>query len=289
MKCELADLLEMLDLRPGHRLLEINPQDAAGVVEFGRFVDPSGAVVSLPAGKLGSAPAVRYDRLVAWSAPSSLPGEWVAHVAPGGLAVVPVLLAPLAMAEAVARIRLDPDGRPEVTDLSTTPLFTRAAPGEPPERFVDGAVLRPDGRWWWISAEWLHGRDHGVAVDLLDLLLHRPRRRPSPIGAGRDTAHLVGYLLARRPDGMLTAGLGDLPAGIGCALPGSLAVLAGDSLVSGGTPEALDGLLDWITEWRSAGRPALTDLWPRLTPRRDTWELEFGMPELPTQVPSPFA
>jgi hypothetical protein len=278
----------MLELRPGHRLLEINAQDATGAVAFGEFVEPSGAVVSLSAGKLGSAPAVRYDRLVAWSAPSALPAHWVAHVAPGGLAVVPVLLAPLAVAEAVARIRLDAEGQPEIVELIPTPLFTRTVPAEPPERFVDGAVLRPDGRWWWISAEWLHGRDHGVAVDLLDLLAHRQRRRPSPIPPGRDTADLVGYLLARRPDGMLTAGLGDLPAGIGCALPGSLAVLAGDSLVSGGTPEALDGLLDWIAEWRSAGRPALTDLWPRLVPRRNAWELEFGMPDLPSQVPSPF-
>jgi hypothetical protein len=288
LKCEPTDLVQMLELRPGLRLLEINGQDGAGSVAFGQFVDPSGAVVSLPAGKLGSAPAVRYDRLVAWSAPAVLPAHWVEHVAPGGLAVVPVMLAPLAVAEAAARLRLDQEGRPEVVDLAPTSLFHRVVPSGPPERFVDGAVLRPDGRWWWISAEWLHGRDHGVAVELLDLLAHRQRRRPSPVAAGPDTADLVGYLLARRPDGMLTAGLGDLPAGVGCALPGSLAVLAGDTLVSGGNPEALDGLLDWISEWRSAGRPALADLWPRLVRRRSAWELEFGVPEMPSQVPSPF-
>jgi hypothetical protein len=283
LACDPGDLVDLLDLRQGHRLLEINAQDAAGSVTFRERVGCSGEVVSLPASKLGSAPAVRYDRLVAWSAPSALPSQWIEHVAASGVAVLPVLLAPLAVAEAVARVSLGADGQPAVTDLAPTRLFDNGSPSEPPERFVDGAVLRPDGQWWWISAEWLHGRDHGVAMDLLDLLARRQRRRPSPVDSVRDRTNLVGYLLATRPDGMLTAGLGASPAGIGCALPGSVAVLAGDSLVLGGTAEALDGLLDWIAEWRAEGRPGLTDLWPRLIPRRSAWELEFGRPEIPVQ------
>jgi protein-L-isoaspartate(D-aspartate) O-methyltransferase len=283
LACDPSDLVDLLDLRQGHRLLEINALDAAGSVTFRARVGCSGEVVTLPASKLGSAPAVRYDRLVAWSAPSALPSQWIEHVAPNGVAVLPVLLAPLAVAEAVARVSLDAEGQPDVTGLVPTRLFAHRSRSEPPERFVDSAMLRPDGHWWWISAEWLHGRDHGVATDLLDLLARRQRRRPSPVASVCDHTDLVGYLLATRPDGVLTAGLGGSPAGIGCALPGSVAVLAGESLVLGGTAEALDGLLDWIAEWRAEGRPGLADLWPRLVPRRGAWELEFGRPEIPTQ------
>jgi len=189
--------------------------------------------------------------------------------------VAPLPMAPLAAADALVRIQLAKDRSPMVTAVVYDALLCvpGGVPGVP-DRFVDAEVLLGGDRCW-VSAEWLHGRQEADAVAVLAMLHDNQRRQPGPLAGDEDGRDLFAYLLASRPDGMISAGLGGPRAGLGCALPGSAAVLHGHELVIGGADEATDGLLDWIEEWRLSGRPGLRAFRASLHRRNSMWDLRF--------------
>jgi hypothetical protein len=265
----------MLDLRQGHRVLEIGQGDAARTAALAERVGTQGEVVSISPADAGTARGGPYDRLVAWAGLLALPTRWVDDLAQGGVACVPLPVAPLAAVDAAVRVEVSPGVLPTVSAV-VPDAFLRVPDSVHgvPDRFVD-AAMTVDGQPWWISAEWLHGRHEDDAIDVLALLRDHQRRRPDPLDDTEDSRALVGFLLANRPDGMLTAGLGGPSAGVGCALPGSAAVLFEDQLMVGGTDEAAAGLLDWIEEWRSSGRPGLPAFRPYLQRKYTAWELHF--------------
>jgi hypothetical protein len=270
-----AVLLELLDLRQGHRVLEIGQGDVRRTAALAERVGTQGEVVSISPADAGTARGGPYDRLVAWVGLLVLPTRWVEDLAQGGVACVPLPVAPLAAVDAAVRVEVSPGGLPTVSAVvPDTFLRVPDSVHGVPDRFVD-AAMTVDGQPWWISAEWLHGRHEDDAVDVLALLRDHQRRRPHPLDDTEDSRALVGFLLASRPDGMLTAGLGGPSAGVGCALPGSAAVLFEDQLMVGGTDEAAAGLLDWIEEWRSSGRPGLPAFRPYLQRKHTAWELHF--------------
>jgi protein-L-isoaspartate(D-aspartate) O-methyltransferase len=270
-----AVLLELLDLREGHRVLEIGQGELWHTAALTEQVGTQGEVVPISPAGAGTAPGGPFDRLVAWMGLAALPTRWVEHLADKGVASVPLPVAPLAAVDAAVRVDVTPGGQPTVNAVAPG-AFLRLPDNMDgvPDRFVD-AAMTVGGQPWWVSAEWLHGRHEDDAVDVLALLRDHQRRRPHPLADTEDSGALVGFLLASRPDGMLTAGLGGPFAGVGCALPGSTAVLFGDQLVIGGTDEAAAGLLDWIEEWRSSGRPGLSAFRPYLQRKHTAWELHF--------------
>lgn len=72
-----------------------------------------------------------------------------------------------------------------------------------------------------------------------------------------------GYLLARHPEGLASAGTADR-WGLGLVLGDSAAFLRPDDIYVAGTTRAEDQLRALLSEWEQAGRPDHTLLEPHL-------------------------
>lgn len=129
----MAIMLDQLDLRPGHRVLEIGAGTGYNAALMARIVGPGGRVVSVDIdrglvdaarrhlaeagvtgvvlhpgdGALGYAAEAPYDRIVLTVGSGDVRPEWVAQLAPGGR-----LLLPLAVRGTQLSVALDlgPDG-----------------------------------------------------------------------------------------------------------------------------------------------------------------------------------
>jgi protein-L-isoaspartate(D-aspartate) O-methyltransferase len=113
-----AIMLEQLDLRPGHRVLEIGAGTGYNAALMRRIVGPAGRVVAVDIdadlvagaarhladagvdgvelvcadGALGYPPAAPYDRIVLTVGSGDVRPEWVTQLAPGGRLVLPLAI-----------------------------------------------------------------------------------------------------------------------------------------------------------------------------------------------------
>jgi protein-L-isoaspartate(D-aspartate) O-methyltransferase len=110
-------MLRLLDVQPGHRVLEVGTGSGYSTALLAHLVGPAGQVISLDIdpemvtrtrrllaldgrtnvtvlhadGRLGHPPGAPYDRLVAWAqAPQAIPIAWTEQVHPGGIIVAPL-------------------------------------------------------------------------------------------------------------------------------------------------------------------------------------------------------
>jgi protein-L-isoaspartate(D-aspartate) O-methyltransferase len=129
----MAIMLEQLDLRPGHRVLEVGAGTGYNAALMSRIVGPAGAITAVDIdeelvdraavhlasagvygvdlvvadGAYGYPPGAPYDRIVLTVGSDDVRPEWVAQLAPGGR-----LLLPLAVRGSQLSVALDlgPDG-----------------------------------------------------------------------------------------------------------------------------------------------------------------------------------
>ena len=213
----MAIMLDQLDLRPGHRVLEIGAGTGYNAALMARLVGPAGRVVAVDIdpelvdgaarhlaeagvegvalqcgdGALGHAPEAPYDRIVLTVGSGDVRPEWVAQLAPGGR-----LLLPLAVRGTQLSVALDlgPDGllrSHSVHRCGFVRLRGVAAVSEQ-GAVVDGVAVVPAG-------------DGAVPVAALRTALASPGAlRPCPVPLGpADRADGFGLWLALTEPGTL--------------------------------------------------------------------------------------
>jgi protein-L-isoaspartate(D-aspartate) O-methyltransferase len=140
-------------------------------------------------------------------------------------------------------------------------------------------VIRQDDhqRPWWLSAPWLRdAHHHPKGQELLDHLATDHQAIAGPLEASEDATGFRGWLFATRPQGLTTAALGDPMWRIGYTHPDSAAltdIRTATTTITTGDTSGADALNQWANAWRTAGRPGLNDLTPRLAATTGGWSL----------------
>ena len=303
----IGTMLDLLDARPGHRVLEIGTGTGYSTALLTELVGKAGHVVSVeidPAlatrarhmlradgrhnvelvngdGR-GGAPIMSdpFDRVIAWATVDEIPGEWTHQSAPGAIIVAPVSLTRLAKTHAVVRIRLGPDPSELIGETIIPGGFVEAHDEVLdqwliPPRHVDALVRDDQGRPWWLSAHWLRAEGHQrLGRGLLQELITQSRTVTGPLTAAENGTDFYAYLLATRPSRLTTAALGDPSWRIGVTTSESAAFISagdGQETIHTGGPEALHTLETWADKWRSVGRPGYQGLKLDLHRTEDGW------------------
>lgn len=298
-------MLRLLDVQPGMRVLEIGTGSGYSGSLLSGIVGACGDVVSVDIdpglverarvrhqraghanvevhaadGFHGWASGGPFDRIVGWVTPHVLPAAWVTQARPGAVIVTPVKIADVAGANAVVRCAVDGG---TVRDGALHPgSFIEMAPEVITEfglpiRYVNAVRRSPAGPPWWISARALHDQPATVANHLLANLAHA---EPEPEFVNRqdeDWWSFTTFLLASTTTPASAGGAHGW--GIGIATATSIAVsLSTGALLTAGTHETRHHLTTALDEWRTAGRPDLTDLTPTFTTDEQGWAVRVRL------------
>ncbi|MGQ0718260.1 MAG: protein-L-isoaspartate O-methyltransferase family protein [Pseudonocardiales bacterium] len=306
-QASIMGILRLLELEPGMRVLEVGAGSGYTGALLGRIVGEQGTVISLDIAPSLVARAERkhsehglhnvavhvtdgfggwdeggvYDRIVGWTAPHVLPRPWVGQAGEQAVIVTPVKVAPIAGANMILRVDVH-QGRAIARDVHLggyIEMHSEVITDFPvPVRYVDG-LLRLDHHTIWVSAPEL--REHPELADRAVQLIATGRCAESsfPSDRGVTVGACHGYLLARQPEGLASAGVGG-GWGIGIVLGDSAALLRPDDIYVAGTYHAEDRFRALLVEWEQAGRPDHTSLEPRLTEGPDG----FGVRVTPCSV-----
>ena len=298
-------MLEDLDVRPGHRVLEIGTGSGYTSALLANLVGPSGRVRSVEvfadlvpraqarleaagvttvtvsngdgyAGDPGGAP---YDRVVAWATPHVIPSAWIDQIARDAVIVAPVKVAELATAHAIVAITVT-DGSPRV--VAVRPGGYIEMHPEPvtvfglPLRYVAASHVPDDAEPWWISS--LASRQVPGTVGLvLDRLRSAPGISETLLEAAEELDDFKAWLYATVPADLATAGLSDRFTSIGVANENGAALLTDGELVTSGDTDAARVLAGWIEQWRDAGRPGWSEVAGGVAPRIEGWEVRLTL------------
>ena len=298
-------MLEDLDVRPGHRVLEIGTGSGYTSALLASLVGPSGLVRSVEvfadlvpraqarleatgvtnvtvsngdgyAGDSGGAP---YDRVVAWATPHVIPSAWIDQVARDAVIVAPVKVAELATAHAIVAVTVTA-GHPRV--VAVRPGGYIEMHPEPvtvfglPLRYVTASHVPDDAEPWWISS--LAQRKVPGALGLvLDRLRTGPDVSNTPLVAAEELDDFRAWLYETVPDELATAGLSDRFTSIGMANEDGAAFLTDGELVTSGDSDATRVLTGWIEQWREAGRPGWADVAGVVVPNAEGWKVRLTL------------
>ncbi|MEV6986660.1 methyltransferase domain-containing protein [Sphaerisporangium sp. NPDC051017] len=296
----IATMLDLLDVDPGQRVLEIGTGSGYSTALLSRLVGDTGRVTSVEVipdltaraaellrahgsrnvelicgdGVKGAPGAVaRFDRVIAWATVERIPDEWIRQITPEAVIVTPVNVTGLAKTFAIVRVgrdsenlepqRLISGGFVEAHDQAVHQWLI-------PPYGADALTHDDQDRPWWLSATWL--RTEGTAATasgeaLLDRLIADARTVPGPLAETENPEGFYGYLLATRPAGLTTAALGDPAWRIGYTSPTGAALTSpsdAQHTIHAGDQEALHALTAWAENWRVLGRPGFDRLRPDL-------------------------
>jgi protein-L-isoaspartate(D-aspartate) O-methyltransferase len=291
----MALMLEALDARPGHRVLEIGLGTGYNAALLSTLVGPGGTVSSVDIdetlvaaaartltdggyevatatadGRLGWPAGAPYDRIIVTASTPRIPRAWRDQLAPDGTLVVPVRVGALQAVAVFTRTeagfgstRLISGGFMPLRESPTAAGTAEAAvtlrvavPGEPT---VDLTASVPG----------LAGLSAKARGTLVGGLLARPSRRAvGPVSAlpviwhtaltSDPRQHIMVYRTQCAAFGLID------PAGGGCAQLVAEYRQGGwsDAVIEsyGSAGQARAALLDHIRAWRSAGAPTFDDL-----------------------------
>jgi len=288
-------ILRLLELQPGMRVLEVGTGSGYTGALLARMVGPQGSVTSLDIdprlvaraerkhfgyglrnvtvhtadGFVGWAAGGPYDRIVGWATPHLLPRRWVEQARDQAVIVTPIKVAPIAAANMILRADVH-ERRPTARDVHLggyIEMHSQVITDFPvPVRYIDG-ILRLKEHAVWVSAPAL--REHPELADAAVQMIAAGRQASSPIGSDSETfGAACGYLLARRPEGLASVGVGG-HWGIGLVLGDSAAFLRPDDICLAGTRCAQDQLCALIAAWEHAGSLGHTALQPHVTEAPD--------------------
>ena len=287
----MAAMLEKLDLRRGHHVLEVGAGTGYNAALLARIVGAGGKVVSVgldpatardarralasvksPArvvrgdGRDGWPRGAPYDRVIVTASSPSVPRAWHDQLRDGGLLELPLVLDQAGMQMIVT---LRKQGRELCSEalLHGGFMALRDAPGgaavAPPPPSLSAAE-HIDGRsrsFTHLSGAALRAVPRARRRQLLALALSEPRRRALGLRAPRATLAL--YLTIEAPGDRFIGGWARI--GVMSADAGGLALLAGGQksftrIEAYGNPAAEQLLLDLIDTWKTRGRPGATEL-----------------------------
>lgn len=308
----IATMLDLLNVRPGMRVLEIGTGSGFSTALLAHLVGDDGHVVSIEvdpalterAGRLlrnhghpntdlltgdgvKGAPGFNnhFDRIIAWATVDRIPRDWAVQALPGAVIVTPVNLTELAKTSAVVRSRYD-DALPGLVAETLIPGgFVEACDRVldqwlVPPRGVDALAHDDEDKPWWLSAHWLRTEtgNHGQA--LLERLITGGRTVPGPLSGHENSSDFYAYLLTARPHGLTTAALGDPAWFIGCGNPDGITIITpsnGREAIHAGDNAATGTLNRWAEEWRELGRPGLARTRPQLEQDEHGWRVRTAL------------
>lgn len=299
----IAEALDRLDVHPGMRVLEIGTGSGYSTALLAALVGPTGRVVSIDVvpdlvdranrllsrhgidnvllscgdGTGGHPAGARFDRVVAWTTAPLLPRAWVDQTVQGGRIVTPVALTALSKTGAGAVVGVDSHGEPAVSGLFASGYVEMhdqvLRQWEVPPYGADAVHTAVDGCWWLSSEQYRGTAPPEAAASALHHFITAPQPVTGPLRDGESIQDLRAWLIAKRPETLTTAALGEPLWRIGSTSPngGALVSTIDGSAVVAGDREHLEIVERWAAEWRRAGRPSLLDVIAQLTLTTGGW------------------
>jgi protein-L-isoaspartate(D-aspartate) O-methyltransferase len=296
----MAQMLGMLDVHEGHRVLEVGAGTGYNAALLARLVGPKGEVTSVELdrdaaaaarqgliatgsdatvvvgdGRRGGPDGQQVDRIIVTASSDALPRAWFDQLVPGGLVVLPLRLSVVLFAiQAVVALRKVPGGFDAVAVTPGAFMALRAPSGGPARPAVvaaselaDGAEDRPLVQ---LTGPALAGLDAAARQQLVVTALGFPRQRRVDLGGAASWA-LGAYATLALPEERLVEVVGsrgvaphEHALGVVDAVDSSLGLLVGDGrrarVEAFGGPGAERTLLGTAARWRDAGRPGVERL-----------------------------
>jgi protein-L-isoaspartate(D-aspartate) O-methyltransferase len=295
----MARMLEMLDVEPGPRVLEIGAgtgynaallallagregsvttveldRDVAAAARDALLATRSSARVMLGDGRAGAPEVAPLDRIVVTASTPSIPRAWFDQLRPGGVLVLPLRLSTVLFSvQAVVAFRKVAAGFDSIAitaggfmALRGGPEGRRGATLTAPELSAGGSD-RPLVEMWGPA---IAGMDAPARQRLIVTALGFARRRRLDLGRGSSWS-LAAYAALGLPEERLVecsrpewAAAGELGLGVVDAVDGSVAFLVGGTrrarIEAHGGRGAELALLNAIDRWQSVGRPGVERL-----------------------------
>lgn len=305
----IADLIGRLDVRSGMSVLEIGTGSGystallAQIAGDGRVVsvDVVGELVERARtllssngftntsivqadGAQGASRHGPFDRIIAWATAQYLPEAWITQLAADGIIVAPIAMAAVSRSGMGTRIHLD-DGAPRADQLFLAG-FVEMHDQEldqwlVPPYGVDSLRNDHDGHPYWMSSSWLRSSEQRIHGDaLLDSAMSQRHETAGPLRPDERADDFRAWLLATTPAGLTSAALGDAVWRMGYSDRSGTALTDGRTAtrtVTVGRSMSPSVLRSWADKWRTAGRPGLGDLHPRLDPCDGGWMLRASV------------
>jgi protein-L-isoaspartate(D-aspartate) O-methyltransferase len=289
--------LRRADVRPGQTVLEVGTGTGLTGALLAELVGPSGRVVSVdidPAltrraaglhaernvsniklvtgdGNQGAPGHGPFDMIIGWATPTLIPQAWLDQASPGGVICTPVYIAETAKSTAHVRAATTASrGLTGITlgDASYVDMGGQVNTDFRVPMFYIDATSDRGAKPAWISVAWRDrhlGHDPRRTLAILSEPGHRERRDLADDPGEQRQAWLDfrAYCAARDNGINLTShGTADGSTAIGFSSGNNAAVLTdeGTLIANTVTSPALAKLRDYLHDWGSAGRLAITDL-----------------------------